>query len=133
VRIFLDTNVLVSALMGRGLCAELPENVISAHDLLICEPVLQEVERVLSEKIHLPGAVIKNYLRLLKAESQVVKAQEVLKFSFKDASDIPILACVIASKPDAFVTGDNAILELGSIENIPILSPRQLWQKLAGF
>ena len=43
-----------------------------------------------------------------------------------------VLACAVSAKTEVFVTGDKALLDLGTIKNIPILSPRQLWQKLAG-
>lgn len=132
MRIFLDTNVLASSLATRGLCSELLENVINEHELLTCEPVLQELERVLAEKFHVPEPVIKGFFRMLKAEGRIVSAHETPALSFKDTDDIPILACVISARPDVFVTGDRALLDLGAVENIPILSPRQLWRKLAG-
>jgi putative PIN family toxin of toxin-antitoxin system len=132
VRVFLDTNVLASGIATRGLCAELFESVVNEHELLTCEPVLRELERVLSAKFHLPDSIIKAFIGLLKAEGLVIKAQERPTIKFKDADDIPILACAIAAKADVFVTGDKALLELGTIENIPILSPRELWQKLSG-
>lgn len=131
MRVFLDTNVLASSIAARGLCAELFESVINEHELLTCEPVLRELERVLSGKFHLPDSIIKAFIGLVKAEGSVIKAQERPTIKFKDADDISILACVVASEADVFVTGDKALLELGAIENIPILSPRELWLKLA--
>lgn len=118
MRVFLDTNVLASSIATRGLCAELFESVVNEHELLTCEPVLRELKRVLSNKFHLPDSII--------------KAQVQPTIKFKDADDIAILACVIASEADVFVTGDKALLELGAIENIPILSPRQTWQQFSG-
>jgi predicted nucleic acid-binding protein len=50
-----------------------------------------------------------------------------------DPDDAPVLACAVATKADVFVTGDKALLDLGEIEDMPILSPRQLWQRLSGF
>jgi len=132
VRVFLDTNVLASSIATRGLCAELFESVVNEHELLTCEPVLREVERVLSAKFHLPDSIIKAFIGMLKAEGLVIKAQERPTIKFKDADDIPILACVTAGNADVFVTGDKALLELGTIESIPIVSPRELWQKLSG-
>jgi predicted nucleic acid-binding protein len=38
----------------------------------------------------------------------------------------------MASGADVFVTGDKALLELGRIGDIPILSPRRLWEQLFG-
>jgi predicted nucleic acid-binding protein len=51
VKVFLDTNVLASALTTRGLCAELFEVVLQSHDLLTSDPVLRELERILPEKL----------------------------------------------------------------------------------
>ena len=132
MRIFLDTNVLASGLATRGLCTELIEGVISNHELLTCEAVLLELQRVLAQKFRLPKPVIREYLDLLRNEGKVVTANKDVRVRFKDPDDIPILACAISAKADVFVTGDKALLELRKIEGIPILSPRQLWQKLTG-
>jgi putative PIN family toxin of toxin-antitoxin system len=132
VRVFLDTNVLASSIATRGLCAELFESIINEHELRTCDPALRELARVLSDKFHLPDSLINAFIGLLKAEGLVIKAQERPTIKFKRADDIPILACVVASEADVFVTGDKTLLELGTIENIRILSPRELWQKLSG-
>jgi len=133
VRIFLDTNVLVSSITTRGLCCELVENIIDRHELFTGAPVLRELERVLAAKFHLPARLIADFLSLIQTEGQVIPAPKTMpRLSFKDRDDIPILACVIAARPDVFVTGDKALLDLGSIEGIPILSPREIWQKLSG-
>ena len=132
MRIFLDTNVLASGLATRGLCTELIEGVISNHELLTCEAVLLELQRVLAQKFRLPKPVIREYLDLLRNEGKVVTANKDVRVRFKDPDDIPILACAISAKANVFVTGDKALLELRKIEGIPILSPRQLWQKLTG-
>jgi predicted nucleic acid-binding protein len=44
VRLFLDTNVLVSALTTRGLCSEILETVIDSHELLISEALLEDMK-----------------------------------------------------------------------------------------
>jgi len=132
VRVFLDTNVLASSIATRGLCCELVESIIDGHELLTGEPVLRELERVLAAKFRLPARLIAEFLDLIQTEGQVIPAPKMPRLSFKDRDDIPILACVIAARPDAFVTGDKALLALGRIEGIPILSPRELWRKLSG-
>ncbi len=132
MKVFFDTNVLASSIATRGLCSELLVIVLNQHDLLTCEPILQELNRVLADKFHLPASVIRDFLGLLKTEGRIVKSRNKLKLPINDTDDILILACVIAAKADAFITGDNELLDLGAIEGIPILSPRQLWMKLAG-
>ena len=45
VRMFLDTNVLVSAFASRGLCAEVLELVLLDHDLIVGRNVLRDLRR----------------------------------------------------------------------------------------
>ncbi len=133
MKVFFDTNMLASSITTRGLCAELFESIVNEHELLTGEPVLRELERVLAGKFHLPDSIIKAYIGLLKAEGSIIGAQKRPTIKFTDADDIPILACVVASGADIFVTGDKALLELGAIGDIPIVSPRQLWERLFGW
>jgi predicted nucleic acid-binding protein len=51
--------------------------------------------------------------------------------SLPDPDDEPIVAAALSGKSDVFVTGDKALLELQCIEGMPIIAPRQLWEKLA--
>lgn len=69
---------------------------------------------------------------LRKSSPETIAAHEPLALSFKDPDDIPILACALSGRADVFVTGDNALSGLGAAQKMPILSPRQMWQKLAG-
>ncbi|HEV8260129.1 MAG TPA: putative toxin-antitoxin system toxin component, PIN family [Burkholderiales bacterium] len=132
MKVFLDTNVLASGIATRGLCSELLESVIHDHELLTCQPVLRELERVLAQKFRLPEAVVAGFLALLKAEGTVVKSRKNPPIPIKDADDIPILACAIAGKADVFVTGDKELLDLRKIEDLTVVSPRELWNQLAG-
>lgn len=134
MRVFLDTNVLVSSLTTRGLCSELLESIFNEHDLLICEPVLQELKRILTEKFHLPAPLVREYITLLKTESQLVTTQSIINIKIKinDPDDIRILEFAIPAKPDVFVTGDKELLKLAKINDVPIISPRQFWLQLAG-
>jgi len=132
VRVFLDTNVLASSIATRGLCGELLEIIIQDHELLTCQPVLKELQRVLAGKLRLPEAVVEGFLGLLKSEAQLIESRKTPSIAIKDADDIPILACALASKADVFVTGDKALLDLRAVDGLPIVSPRQLWSQLSG-
>ena len=132
MKVFLDTNVLASGIATRGLCSELLESVIHDHELLTCQPVLRELEGVLIEKLRLPEAVVAGFLALLKAEGTMVESRKNPSIRIKDSDDIPILACAIAGKADVFVTGDRELLNLRKIEDLAVVSPRELWNRLAG-
>lgn len=130
MRIFLDTNVLASALTTRGLCAELFEVVLQSHDLLISEAVFRELQRILPEKLGQTEAITNGFITLLRAEGQVITAEHSLP-KLPDPDDEAILAAALAGKANAFVTGDKALLNLESVEGLPIITPRGLWESLA--
>jgi putative PIN family toxin of toxin-antitoxin system len=132
LKVFLDTNVLASSIATRGPCSELLESVMHDHELLMCQPVLWELERVLAQKFRLPKAVVAGFLALLKAEATVVEPRKNPPIPLKDADDIAILACAIAGKADLFVTGGKELLDLRKIEELVVVSPRELWNQLAG-
>jgi len=132
LKVFLDTNVLASSIATRGLCGELLEIIIHDHELLTCQPVLKELQRVLADKLRLPEAVVDGFLGLLKSEAQLIESRKTPSIAIKDADDIPILACALAANADVFVTGDRELLDLRAVDGLPIVSPRQLWSQLSG-
>ena len=54
MRVFFDTNVLVSAFLARGLCADLLRLVLTEHTLVTSEVVLAELSDVLSPRAVYP-------------------------------------------------------------------------------
>lgn len=52
MRVFLDTNVLVSAYTTRGICADLLRYILAEHELLTGEVNLVELRRVLRDRFH---------------------------------------------------------------------------------
>ena len=66
MKVFLDTNVLVSAFATRGLCADVLRQVLAEHELLVGERVLREVGRVLRAKLRVPQPVIDEIEQFLR-------------------------------------------------------------------
>ncbi|HJO63277.1 MAG TPA: hypothetical protein QF571_10720, partial [Desulfobacterales bacterium] len=66
MRVFLDTNVIVSATATRGLCADMFREVLLSHELIVSEPLLTEVSRVLSAKFGASAEMIESVIRILK-------------------------------------------------------------------
>lgn len=130
MKIFLDTNVLASALMGHGLCRDLLDRIVIDHVVLLGEPVREELHRILIEKFRVPPRLWQKLALRLDAFEQVPEAETALDVDIPDRDDIPVLACAVAAKADLVITGDKALLELRQINGVPILSPRQAWMKL---
>ena len=132
MRIFFDTNVLASGLMGHGLCRDLLSRALIGHVVLLGAPVREELRRVLTTKFRVPADLWRLLEMKLDELEQTPPANDPLNVPVPDPDDAPILACALAGKADVFVTGDKALLGLGKIKDMPILSPREFWQRLAG-
>ena len=116
--------------MGRGLCRDLLGRVVIEHSVVIGVPVRDELLRVLATKFRVPDKLLREVDGRLSEFEQAPPASTALSVTVSDPDDIPILACAVAAHADVFVTGDKALLEIGNIDTMPILSPRQLWLRL---
>jgi len=130
MKVFLDTNVVVSATATRGLCADVFRSVIEFHELVISESLLAEVERVLRDKFRAPADLITETIWLLRQDALLASADPKAHISVKDKTDIAILSAAINGKADMLITGDRELLDLGTAGNVEILSPRQFWDKI---
>ncbi|WP_370655542.1 PIN domain-containing protein [Candidatus Binatus sp.] len=73
MRVFFDTNVLVSAFATRGLCRDLVARVIREHELLTSEVVIKEVRRLLKRKLKVNDVTIEEteaFLRNFHVETR---------------------------------------------------------------
>ena len=128
--VFLDTNVLVSAFATRGLSTALFEMVLLEHELVIGRRVLQELEKVLRVKIRLPAARCVEIVEFLRAEAARVVEDAPEAECGAEQSDRAILGEALAGEAQAFVTGDAALVTLGELSSMPILTPRRFWDLL---
>lgn len=129
MRVFLDTNVLASALATRGLCAELFEFVLAEHVLVASPELLAELERILTAKFRIPAAVATGFTNLIAESGEVMRESSPIPAGIPDPDDAPLIAAALAGGAKCFVTGDKALLDLGAVANMPILSPRQFWER----
>ena len=130
LRIFFDTNVLVSALMTRGLCADLYRLVVTEHELLTGEFNLTELRRVLRDRFRAPPAVVKDAESALRPNTIVPMPKRTLAIKVRDPDDAWVLASAVAGGADALVTGDKDLLTIARHAPLKILDPRRLWELL---
>jgi len=131
MRIFADTNVLVSAFTARGLCADLLEVILADHQLMTGEIVLEELNRVLQIKLKIPENKVANvveFLRKYHVEPVPDKPSEV---KVRDEDDRWVLESAIRAKADILVTGDKDLLDISEkVSQLKIISPREIWEML---
>jgi len=130
VRIFLDTNVLVSAFASRGLCAEILELILLDHDLITGRNVLLELQRALREKIKLPVARSNEIVDFVSGEATLVVDKAKPARLDIDVADALVVGEALGGNAELFITGDAALLRIGTVGALKMLSPRQLWETL---
>ena len=130
MRVLLDTNVIVSAVTTRGLCADVFRAVLAAHELITCAKVLQEVRRILSMKFLVPEQLIAEYLELVGQEAILADSVDLPDLPIQDQDDAEIVAAAISARAEVLVTGDHELQGLKNIAKLRIISPRAFWEEL---
>ena len=133
MRVFPDTNVLVSAFTARGLCANLIELVLKEHELLIGDVVLDEFRAVLRTKFRMATEPITRAETLLKRHRVVGRPLRTPRVRLADSNDLLVLASAMEAGSEVLVTGDAEILRVHTgIGRLKIRNPRQCWELLRG-
>lgn len=128
MRVFLDTNVLISAIATRGLSADVFRLVLDKHDFVTAEPVLTELERVLKEKFAMQAVTVAGIIRFLRRFPVEPRPPTPGLVKISDPDDMWILEAAMQAKSDVLITGDAAFLAISSqVESPRILSPRDFW------
>ncbi len=129
MKLVLDSNVIVAAFAGRGLCHELFEYSLLNHKIITSEFILNECTRVLEEKIRLPESTVKDIGTLLRQECEFVEPAGLSVENLDDPDDQPIVGTAVSGSAKCIVTGDNDLLSLEKVHSIPIYTPRTFWEQ----
>jgi putative PIN family toxin of toxin-antitoxin system len=132
MRVFLDTNVIISATATRGLCADVFREVVLSHELIVSESLLAEVRRVLSRKFGANREIIESVIQILSQDTIFSQPLDSPEVAIRDSDDLLILASALAGRAEVLITGDKELLALGSIHDLEIISPRRFWEKIVG-
>ena len=130
MRVLLDTNVIVSAVATRGLCADVFRAVLAAHELVTCAQVLQEVRRILGMKFGVPEQLIAEYLELIGQDAIVAEPGDLPDLPILDRDDAEIVAAALSARVEVLVTGDHELQCLKNVGQPRIISPRAFWEEL---
>ena len=124
MRVLLDTNVVVSAILFGGVPRQLLEAALAGDlDLVTSQPLLAELEMVLTRKFQFPTSMTASIRAELEALSALVEPVQIERVTRTVADDL-VLATAVAGAAEVLVTGDKELLGIGSYEDIPIQSPR---------
>ncbi len=92
-------------------------------DLISSQPLLTELETVLTRKFEFPSSMTASIRGELEALSEVVEPVHIERVTRTEADDV-VLATAVAGAAEVLVTGDKELLGMDSYEGIQIQSPR---------
>lgn len=130
MRVFLDTNVLVSALTARGISADVFRLILTEHEMLTGEVNLVELRRVLRDRMRVPASQVDAAEQLLREQTIIPRPDRPLAIKVRDPDDTWVLASAVAGAADVLVTGDKDLLSIAKAAPLPILNPRAFWESL---
>lgn len=128
MKIVLDTNVLLSALLFPG---GPPEKILTLAKLgeltLFLSPdILSEFKKVMRVKFKYEESEIEEFIARFRAFAQLTYPEERVQLITRVDADNRILECAIQARAEFLVTGDKRdILPLKKIQSTLILTPSQ--------
>ena len=135
MRVVLDTNVLISALLFTGVTSDLvPLWQKGAVRILLSREILEEYLRVLAyPKFKLSRQEIRGLIEGdLLPFVEIVNPGRRLKVVITDPSDDKFLECAVSGKADVLISGDKALLGIGRYRRVQIQNPSQFLDAFFG-
>ncbi|HEY6042764.1 MAG TPA: putative toxin-antitoxin system toxin component, PIN family [Anaerolineae bacterium] len=130
MRLVLDTNVLISALLSSsGPPAEIIRRwEAEEFDVATSAELIVELRRALNypkvmKYLKLPSAALESWLKRFALIAVVVEPAEKIKVIRADHADNRVLECAIAAGAAFIVTGDEHLIALKEYKGVTITNP----------
>ena len=132
LRVVLDTNVLISAILFGGKPRQILEKAIRGEiRLCLSEPILEELKGVLQRsKFDYSPEMIQFILTELTGIADLVNPSETLNVVLEDPEDNRILECAVEAKANYIISGDFHLLKLSRYRDIEIVNAVAFLERL---
>jgi putative PIN family toxin of toxin-antitoxin system len=128
VKLLLDTNILVAALIARGVCSDLLEHCVRHHVVVSSRPLLNELRDVLTRKFRQRDVDVWKALRLFAETFTLVEPGVLTPPACRDRDDDVVLATALTGECTAVITGDEDLLILDPFRGVRVLAPSAFWK-----
>ena len=133
MRITLDSSVLIAAYVTRaGVCAELLEDVLQRHELVLSRFILKEVQDKLTRKLLFPDRLVTQVVQSLADAAEIVEPAEVPEDACRDPGDLAVLGTAVAGDAELLVTVDHDLLDLSQYASVQVIRPGEYFSRASG-
>jgi uncharacterized protein len=125
MKVVLDTNVLVSALIKAGKPRDLFNKLLKDRQLVLSRAILEEFLDVIEDpKIakYTNKKDVTVFLNTIKKAARIVQVKSKFKVVEEDPDDDTIIQAAYDSKADYIISGDRHLLALKQFKRIRILT-----------
>jgi uncharacterized protein len=123
MRLVLDTNVLIAALIARGKAHTLYEYCVRQHTIVGAAFILNEVHEKLITKFKYSAEIADEAIQLLQSKMEVITPIRLPQPICRDPDDDTILAIAITGTCEYIITGDKDLLILQQHAGVNIIRP----------
>ena len=131
MRVVLDTNIFISAVLGGILGTIIDEWKAGKFILVISADIAREYLDVINRpKFKIPEDEIAATSDYLLKTAEFATSEENIDIITVDSTDNKFLEAAVAGKANLIVSGDSHLLDLKSFREIPIISGREFIKQL---
>ena len=131
LRVAIDTNVLLSAIVDDGKQRLLLLKLLQEHTVLLSPMTLTELADVtIRDKFAITDSEVNRFLSSLTKISKIIQDKPRFKIIIEDPDDDVILNAAYNGKADYIITGDKDLLAWKKFKSIKILNVPELLEVL---
>ncbi|HCD51948.1 MAG TPA: putative toxin-antitoxin system toxin component, PIN family [Balneolaceae bacterium] len=129
MKVFADTNFLVSAFATRGLSADVFQVILAEHEIMTGEFVLDELYRTLTSKLKVSAKIAREAEELLRQYYVEPVPDQPSEIQVRDEDDRWVLESALRAGAEILITEDKDLLEISDkVTELKIVTPRMFWE-----
>ncbi len=128
LRVVIDTNVLVSALVFGGKPRAVVELLADSIIVVISQEIVTELRRIIHSKFPNFAEDLLRLEKLLERDAHLVELGSVQVTTSRDPDDDKFIETAVAGNCQYIISGDKDLLDIGLYKDIQIVKPAAFLQ-----
>ncbi len=129
----MDTNVLISALVGHGKPRRLLTELLERHQIVSSLQMLAEFVEVMSREkfVEVGSSHLASFLSILVRRTTIVSVKHTRRVIAQDPEDDMVLSTALKANASCIVSGDKHLLGLKRFKGVKIVTVDEMLETLS--